>query len=155
MTSIPDILAMGPVMPVIVIDDSSKAVPLAQALIDGGIRTIEITLRTPAALESIRSINPDKGDALLGKVIESFRDQLPLGLSKLKELIDTTDSEGLRRQAHAMKSMSGNVGATRLSKALNEIEQAAATGDFVFSNDDFYELEGLALEAVAELERLV
>ena len=54
-----------------------------------------------------------------------------------------------------MKSMSGNVGATRLSKALNEIEQAAATGDFVLSNDDFYELEGLALGAVAELERLV
>ena len=42
MTSIPDILAMGPVMPVIVIDDSSKAVPLAQALIDDGIRTLSL-----------------------------------------------------------------------------------------------------------------
>ena len=66
MTSIPDILAMGPVMPVIVIDDSSKAVPLAQALIDGGIRTIEITLRTPAALESIRAVANACPDILIG-----------------------------------------------------------------------------------------
>ena len=66
MTSIPDILAMGPVMPVIVIDDSSKAVPLAQALIDGGIRTIEITLRTPAALESIRAVADACPDILIG-----------------------------------------------------------------------------------------
>ena len=66
MTSIPDILAMGPVMPVIVIDDSSKAVPLAQALIDGGIRTIEITLRTPAGLESIRAVADACPDILIG-----------------------------------------------------------------------------------------
>ena len=66
MTSIPDILAIGPVMPVIVIDDSSKAVPLAQALIDGGIWTIEITLRTPAALESIRAVANACPDILIG-----------------------------------------------------------------------------------------
>lgn len=66
MISILDILAMGPVMPVIVIDDSSKAVPLAQALIDGGIRTIEITLRTPAALESIRAVANACPDILIG-----------------------------------------------------------------------------------------
>ena len=66
MTSIPDILEMGPVMPVIVINDSSKAVPLAQALIDGGIRTIEITLRTPAALESIRAVANVCPDILIG-----------------------------------------------------------------------------------------
>ena len=66
MTSIPDILAMGPVMPVIVIDDSSKAVPLAQALIDGGIRTIEITLRTPAALDSICAVADTCPDILIG-----------------------------------------------------------------------------------------
>jgi 2-dehydro-3-deoxyphosphogluconate aldolase/(4S)-4-hydroxy-2-oxoglutarate aldolase len=66
MTSIPDILAMGPVMPVIVIDDSSEAVPLAQALIDGGIRTIEITLRTAAALDSIRAVADACPDILIG-----------------------------------------------------------------------------------------
>ena len=52
MLTIPRILELGPVMPVIVIDDSDKAVPLAEALLEGGIRTIEITLRTPAALDA-------------------------------------------------------------------------------------------------------
>ena len=56
MLTIPQILALGPVMPVIVIDDSSHAVPLAEALLEGGIRTIEITLRTPAAMDAIGAV---------------------------------------------------------------------------------------------------
>ena len=56
MLTIPQILSLGPVMPVIVIDDSDKAIPLAEALLEGGIRTIEITLRTPAALDAINAV---------------------------------------------------------------------------------------------------
>ena len=56
MLTIPQILALGPVMPVIVINDSDKAIPLAEALLEGGIRTIEITLRTPAALDAISAV---------------------------------------------------------------------------------------------------
>ena len=56
MLTIPQILSLGPVMPVIVIDDSDKAIPLAEALLEGGIRTIEITLRTPAALDAISAV---------------------------------------------------------------------------------------------------
>jgi len=56
MPTIIDILALGPVMPVIVIDDSQHAVPLAEALLEGGLKTIEITLRTPAALDAIRAV---------------------------------------------------------------------------------------------------
>lgn len=50
------ILKLGPVMPVIVIDEADKAVPLAEALLSGGIRTAEITLRTPAALAAIQEM---------------------------------------------------------------------------------------------------
>ncbi|MDE1959810.1 MAG: bifunctional 4-hydroxy-2-oxoglutarate aldolase/2-dehydro-3-deoxy-phosphogluconate aldolase [Xanthomonadaceae bacterium] len=50
------ILRRGPVMPVVVIDDAAQALPLARALLAGGIRSIEITLRTPAALGAIRAI---------------------------------------------------------------------------------------------------
>ena len=46
-----DILKLGPVMPVIVIDSADQAEPLADALLAGGIRTAEITLRTPAAIK--------------------------------------------------------------------------------------------------------
>lgn len=51
-----ELLALGPVMPVVVIDDAAHAVPLAQALLDGGVRTMEVTLRTPAALDAIRAV---------------------------------------------------------------------------------------------------
>ena len=54
--TIDDVLALRHVMPVIVIDDAYKAVPLAETLLANGIRTIEITLRTPAALDSIAAI---------------------------------------------------------------------------------------------------
>ncbi|HSW14022.1 MAG TPA: bifunctional 4-hydroxy-2-oxoglutarate aldolase/2-dehydro-3-deoxy-phosphogluconate aldolase [Solimonas sp.] len=54
--NIKDILRRGPVMPVVVIDDAGHALPLARALLAGGIRAMEITLRTPAALAAISAI---------------------------------------------------------------------------------------------------
>jgi 2-dehydro-3-deoxyphosphogluconate aldolase/(4S)-4-hydroxy-2-oxoglutarate aldolase len=47
------LMAMGPVIPVIVIDDVAHAQPLAAALVAGGVRVLEVTLRTPVALEAI------------------------------------------------------------------------------------------------------
>ena len=56
MMTIDEILACGPVMPVIVIDEAEQAVPLAEALLAGGIQTAEVTLRTPAALAAIEAM---------------------------------------------------------------------------------------------------
>ncbi len=56
----------GPVMPVIVLDDPGLAVDLAHALVAGGIRHLEVTLRTAAALESIRRIRDAVPQALVG-----------------------------------------------------------------------------------------
>jgi 2-dehydro-3-deoxyphosphogluconate aldolase / (4S)-4-hydroxy-2-oxoglutarate aldolase len=64
--TIDDILRAGPVMPVVVIDDAARAVPLARALVAGGIRAIEITLRTGAALDAIQAIARDVPDAIPG-----------------------------------------------------------------------------------------
>ena len=61
-----EILQAGPVMPVVVIDDAAHAVPLARALVAGGIRAIEITLRTGAALDAIEAIARDVPDAIPG-----------------------------------------------------------------------------------------
>ena len=55
-----------PIMPVIVIDDPDLAPPLAEALLEGGINWIEITLRTDAALESIRQIAQKVPDMRVG-----------------------------------------------------------------------------------------
>lgn len=61
-----DVFALSPVMPVVVIEDASKAVPMARALVAGGVRCIEITLRTSAALDAIRAIARDVPDAVVG-----------------------------------------------------------------------------------------
>lgn len=60
------ILKLQPVVPVLVIDDASKAVPLARALVAGGLKAIEITLRTPAALEAIRAVADEVEGAVPG-----------------------------------------------------------------------------------------
>ena len=54
--SISKILSLGPVMPVIVIEQANHAIPLGEALLAGGIKTIEITLRTSAALNAIEQL---------------------------------------------------------------------------------------------------
>lgn len=61
-----DIFASGPVVPVLVVQDVEKAVPLAKALMKGGIKVLEVTLRTPAALDVIRVIAQEVPDALIG-----------------------------------------------------------------------------------------
>lgn len=50
-----------PVVPVLVVDDATIAAPLAQALVDGGLHVLEVTLRTPAALDVITEMNKVEG----------------------------------------------------------------------------------------------
>lgn len=105
-------------------------------------------------IDSILAINPGPASsALLSKVITSFNSQLPISLNNLRSSIDTDDRELLRKHAHALKSMSGNVGATQLTKALNDIEQAAAVGQMTLSQEDYEDIEELARNAVAALQR--
>jgi 2-dehydro-3-deoxyphosphogluconate aldolase/(4S)-4-hydroxy-2-oxoglutarate aldolase len=60
------ILRLQPVVPVLVVEDAAKAVPLARALVAGGLKAIEITLRTPAALEAIRAVAAEVEGAIAG-----------------------------------------------------------------------------------------
>ena len=66
MIPIREILAASPVMPVIVLDRVDDAVPLAEALVSGGIRVLEVTLRTPAALDCVRAIRAAVPNAIVG-----------------------------------------------------------------------------------------
>jgi 2-dehydro-3-deoxyphosphogluconate aldolase / (4S)-4-hydroxy-2-oxoglutarate aldolase len=61
-----DVMRIGPVIPVIVLEDVAQAVPLARALVAGGVRVLEVTLRTAAGLDSIRAIARDVPDAIVG-----------------------------------------------------------------------------------------
>lgn len=60
------ILALAPVIPVLTIERVADAVPLAQALVKGGLPVLEITLRTPAALEALAAIADQVPEAVAG-----------------------------------------------------------------------------------------
>lgn len=55
-----------PVIPVVVVHDAADAVPIARALVEGGLPVIELTLRTPAALEAIKRIADEVPEILVG-----------------------------------------------------------------------------------------
>ena len=59
-------MRVGPVIPVLVIEDLAQAVPLAQALVAGGVRVLEVTLRTPVALAAIRAMADEVPEAIVG-----------------------------------------------------------------------------------------
>ena len=61
-----DLAGHGPVIPVIVIDRVEDAVPLARALVAGGVKVLEVTLRTPAALDCIKAMIAEVPEAIVG-----------------------------------------------------------------------------------------
>lgn len=65
MIDIADIMQIAPVIPVLVVDDVAQALPLAQALVNGGLRVLEVTMRTKNALEVITAMKQVEG-AIVG-----------------------------------------------------------------------------------------
>jgi signal transduction histidine kinase/DNA-binding response OmpR family regulator len=100
------------------------------------------------ALDAIRALMGPSGDALAGKVIRTYLEDMPAGLERMRKAAESGDAEELRRTAHSMKSSSANVGAERLSRLCKAIETIGRTGT----------VEGtlpLLEESTAELERVV
>jgi 2-dehydro-3-deoxyphosphogluconate aldolase/(4S)-4-hydroxy-2-oxoglutarate aldolase len=62
----PTVLDLAPVLPVVVVDRVADAVPLAKALMAGGLPAVEVTLRTPAATDAIRAISEEAPGAVVG-----------------------------------------------------------------------------------------
>ena len=64
--TIEQIMTTSPVIPVLVIEKVEDALPLAKALYNGGLKVLEITLRTDAALDAIRAIKAGLPEAIVG-----------------------------------------------------------------------------------------
>ena len=64
--SVQSIMAIGPVIPVVIIENIDDAIPLADALIEGGIGTIEVTLRSAVALNAIALISKERPELTIG-----------------------------------------------------------------------------------------
>lgn len=84
--TIADIMATAPVIPVIVIDDAVHAMPLAEALVAGGLPVLEVTLRTPAALGAIRAMKQVEG-AIVGAGTVANEQDLAAALDAGSEFI--------------------------------------------------------------------
>ena len=80
------------------------------------------------ALEKIRALSRERGDALVDKVIAAYVDDTPQQLSTLRRAIDGLDSGNVRRVAHTLKSASANVGADALATLCREMEQLGRAG---------------------------
>ena len=86
MTSISDIMQTAPVIPVIVVDEVEHAVPLARALVAGGLPVLEVTLRTPAALDAIRAMKEVEG-AIVGAGTVTNQEELAAAIEAGSEFI--------------------------------------------------------------------
>ena len=80
------VMRTAPVIPVIVIEDLAHAVPLAEALVAGGLPVLEVTLRTPAALDAIRAMKAVEG-AIVGAGTVTSPAQLEQSLAAGAEFI--------------------------------------------------------------------
>ncbi|TPW32505.1 2-dehydro-3-deoxy-phosphogluconate aldolase [Martelella alba] len=64
--SLLSVLTAQPVVPVLIVEEVAHAVPLARALVEGGLKALEITLRTPAALDVIKAMSEEIEGAVIG-----------------------------------------------------------------------------------------
>lgn len=74
MTDVYTIMTKAPVIPVLVIDDVDAAIPLAEALVAGGLPCLEVTLRTPCALDVIEAMKSVPGAIVGAGTVLSTRD---------------------------------------------------------------------------------
>ena len=61
-----DVCGLAPVIPVLIVEELEHAAPLARALVAGGLKALEVTLRTPVALDAIRAMTDAAPDAVVG-----------------------------------------------------------------------------------------
>lgn len=86
MKPIEQIMRTAPVIPVLVVEDVAEALPLAQALVAGGLQVLEVTLRTPSALDAIREMKQVPG-AIVGAGTVTNRQELEEALEAGAEFI--------------------------------------------------------------------
>ncbi len=82
-----------------------------------------------AALDNIRALSRDGGDALVQKVINAYVGDTPRQLHVLRQALDQGDAESVRRVAHGLKSASANIGAAHLASLLRELEALGKSGN--------------------------
>jgi signal transduction histidine kinase/DNA-binding response OmpR family regulator/HPt (histidine-containing phosphotransfer) domain-containing protein len=86
------------------------------------VEVIQREVINRAALDAIRALSKDGGDALVQKVVAAYVDDTPQHLQTLRRAISGDDPTSVRKVAHSLKSASANVGAQKLAQLCKEME---------------------------------
>ena len=152
MSSPAELLELSPVMPVVVLNDVEHAVPVAQALLRGGIRIIEVTLRTPAALASIERIAASVPDLVVGAGTVTAPGHAKQALDAGARFIVTPGATDGLLDAVAATGLPFLPGVSTVSEAMRAAERgctvlkffpAEAAGGAAYLNSIFGPLPGL------------
>jgi 2-dehydro-3-deoxyphosphogluconate aldolase / (4S)-4-hydroxy-2-oxoglutarate aldolase len=98
-----EVMQDAPVIPVIVLNDPAHAVPLARALLAGGIRMLEVTLRTPVALACIEAIAKEVPEAVVGAgTVRSASDAQAAALAGARFAVSPGYTHGVGKACHEL-----------------------------------------------------
>jgi 2-dehydro-3-deoxyphosphogluconate aldolase / (4S)-4-hydroxy-2-oxoglutarate aldolase len=99
-----EVMQDAPVIPVIVLLDVAHAVPLARALVAGGIRMLEVTLRTPVALACIEAIAKEVPDAVVGAgTVRSAADAQAAAMAGARFVVSPGYTHAVGRACHDLE----------------------------------------------------
>jgi len=129
-----EIFSQGPVVPVLVIKDVEHAVPLAKALIAGGIKVLEVTLRTEAALEVIARIAKEVPEAIIGAGTVTNRTQL-------QQVIDAGAKFAISPGLTSDLLTAGNEGSIALIPGISSISELMTAIDHGYTHLKFFPAE--------------
>ena len=117
MKPIESIMRTAPVIPVLVIEDVDHALPVARALVKGGLRVLEVTLRTPAALDVIHAMKAVEG-AIVGAGTVTNPDELKAAIDAGAEFI-------------VSPGLTGNLGKAAVASGIPFLPGIASAGDIM------------------------
>ena len=120
-----ELAGFGPVIPVIVIDDVAAAVPMARALVDGGVRVLEVTLRTANALRCM--------EAIARAVPEAF-----VGAGTVRSLADARAAKDVGCQFAVSPGYASGIGLVCRDIGLPLLPGVASAGEVMQANADGY-----------------
>ncbi len=137
---------------------AAPSVPAAPPIVAPTVSPVQRDVINRHALENIRALSKDRGDALVAKVVAAYVGDTPQHLQTLRQAIAGLDSGNLRKVAHSLKSSSANVGAETLAQMCKEMEHLGRTdtteGAAVILTDMEQEFQAVrhSLSAILEKE---
>lgn len=107
------------------------------------------------AIETLRSLNPDDGDAFLKELIEIYLQDTPERIAEIERGLVSQDAALIMRAAHSIKGSSSNFGAVHFAKLAQEIEQQGKTTNLASTPSSLVTLKAEYTQVIAALTALL